>query len=270
MLFLDADDILAPAAIRRVVETWRSSCAKVQFRLSLINADGVRQGVDPPAHVPLPTGDVVPTVAAHGRYTTPVTSGNAFSRRVLEQLLPIPEDEFRNTDDGYLNPLCPFYGEVVSIDEELGAYQLHGRNLWAFSSGITLARLHDWVRHDLARQRHLLVTAARRGRPLPSDVMLRCTEHVLIRLGSLRWDPVTHPAPGDSRWRLLVAGLRAVARDPGLRPAEKAFTAAVLGAESVLPRPLARRVLTFAVSSRPRPRWVRALARLLRRAGRSI
>ena len=38
--------------------------------------------------------------------------------------MPIPEDEFRGTPDGYLNPLVPFFGPVVSLDRELGAYRM--------------------------------------------------------------------------------------------------------------------------------------------------
>lgn len=266
VMFLDADDALAPDAVRRVVRAWRPGCAKVQFRLSLVDADGNRQGVDPPAHVTLPNGDVLRDITAHGRYITPVTTGNAFSRAVLEKVLPIPEEEFRNTNDGYLNPMVAFHGDVVSIDEELGSYRMHGRNLWAFSGEVTLPRLHDRISHDLARQRHLLATARAQGRALPRQVMLRSPEHVLVRFGSLRWDRTAHPVPGDRRSLLLLAGLRAVPRDPEMSAAEKLYTAGVLGAQGLLPRPVARRALTGALSSRPKPAWMRAAAKLARRA----
>lgn len=265
VLFLDADDALAPEAVGRVRAAWRPGVAKVQFRLTLVDADGHRHGVDPPAHVPLPDGDVLADLTAYGRYITPVTSGNAFSRTALDKILPIPEDEFRNTNDGYLNPMMAFCGPVVSIDAELGAYRMHGRNLWAFSGAVTLPRLHDRLRHDLARQRHLLAAARASGRPLPRQVMLRSAEHVLVRAGSLRWDRSAHPVPGDRRGLLLVAGARAVPRDPELSPARKLFTLAALLAQVAAPRPLARRALTAALSSTPKPAWLRALARVLRR-----
>ncbi|MGH3620481.1 MAG: glycosyltransferase family 2 protein [Sciscionella sp.] len=265
VMFLDADDVLDADAVRRVRAAWRDGCAKVQFRLALIDATGVRHGVSPAAHVRMPDGDMVPSIAAHGRYVTPVTTGNGFSRRVLLQLLPIPDAEFRNTNDGYLNPLCAFYGEVVSIDAELGSYRLHGRNLWAFSGEVTVQRLHDRIRHDLARQRELTATAARRGRDLPDEVILRSAQHVLVRLGSLRWDRASHPAPGDVRRRLVVAGLLALRGDPELTGAERGYHAVVLCAVATLPTVLARKVLTSVLASRPRPRLLRFVARLLRR-----
>jgi len=266
VMFLDADDTLAPGAVGRVRAAWRPGAAKVQFRLTLVDAEGRRQGVDPPEHVALPSGDVLADLARYGRYVTPVTSGNAFSRAALERILPIPEDEFRNTNDGYLNPMLAFCGPVVSIDEELGAYRMHGRNLWAFSGAVTPERLHERLRHDLARQRHLLDAARRSGRALPKQVMLRSAEHVLVRAGSLRWDRPAHPVPGDRLGLLLVAGARAIPRDPELGAARKVFALGVLVAQVAAPRGVARWALNAALSSTPKPAWVRAVARVLRRA----
>lgn len=264
VMFLDADDTLAPAAVARVRAAWRPGVAKVQFRLTLVDADGARHGADPPPRARLPYGDVLRDLARYGRYVTPVTSGNAYARAALDQVLPIPEGEFRNTNDGYLNPMLAFCGPVVSIEDELGAYRMHGRNLWAFSGAVTLERLHDRLRHDLSRQRHLLAAARTHGRPLPRQVLLRSAEHVLVRAGSLRWDRTAHPVPGDRWGLLLVAGVRAVPRDPELSPARKALTLAVLGAQMATPRPVARWALNMALSSTPKPRWVRAIARVVR------
>ena len=40
-------------------------------------------------------------IGATGGYPTPVTTGNAYARGVLEQLMPIPERDFRLSADGY-------------------------------------------------------------------------------------------------------------------------------------------------------------------------
>lgn len=270
IMFLDADDLLRPTAAEEVVRAWRDGCAKVQFRLSLIDAAGERKGVDPPASVAMPTGDVVPQLLATGRYVTPVTTGNAFRRSVLERLLPIPEDDFRNTDDGYLNPLCPFYGEVVSVDRELGSYRLHGRNLWAFTGEFDLSGVRRRVSYDVVRHRYLASAARRHGYPLPPALLLLDPVHVLQRLVSLRAGRSEHPAPGDSAVRLLYSGLRAVLRSPhSLDPAQRGAVGVALPLVAVLPVPLALRVCGLVLASRPRPLWVRRLAALLRRTGGS-
>jgi len=265
VMFLDADDVLHPEAAAEVARAFTPTCSKVQFRLSLIDAEGRRTGVDPPPWVALPSGDVVPQLLRTGRYPTPVMTGNAFARRVLDGLLPIPERDFRNTNDGYLNPLAPFHGPVVSIDRELGSYRLHGQNLWAYSGGVTLGGLRQRLDYDLTRSRYLAAAAREHGHEVGADLPLRDPLHVVQRLVSLRLDPAGHPVPGDRAPRLVAAGLRALRADAALRLPERALLAATLPAVALLPRPAVQRLSSAVLSSRPRPAWLRVLARALRR-----
>ena len=220
--------------------------------------------MDPPAWLPMPTGDVLPELLSTGRYITPVMTGNAFSRRVLTTVLPIPEDDFRNTNDGYLNALVPFHGPVVSIDRELGSYRLHGRNLWAFSGGASLDGMRQRLRYDLTRARYVADAARARGREAPADLPLRDPVHVLQRLASARQDRRGHPIPSDRPLRLLAAGLRAVRHAHTIPAPDRALLAAALPAVALLPRPIGRRAAAGVLSSRPRPAWLRALAKRLR------
>ncbi|MDP9395269.1 MAG: glycosyltransferase [Actinomycetota bacterium] len=264
VMFLDADDLLRPEAAGEVAAAWTPECAKVQFRLTLIDADGHRTGVDPPPWVPMPSGDVVPQLLATGRYVTPVMTGNAFSRRVLDALLPIPEEDFRNTNDGYLNPLAPFHGPVVSVERELGCYRLHGRNLWAFSGGVTVEGMRQRLVYDLMRCRYVAETARARSHDMPAHLPLKDPLHVLQRLASLRLDRPGHPVPEDRILPLLAAGLRAVRQARGLPAPERALLAAALPAVALLPTAIAERAAAEVLSSRPRPEWLRALARRMR------
>lgn len=265
VMFLDADDVLHPDAAAEVAAAWRPDCAKVQFRLSLIDAAGNRRGVDPPFETPMPNGDVVPQMLATGRYVTPVLTGNAYRRAVLNQVLPIPEDHFRNTNDGYLNSVCPFYGHVVSLNRELGSYRLHGRNLWAFSAVIDLDGVRQRVKHDLVRQRYLAPVARQRGLELAADLPMQDPVHVFLRLVSLRRDPAGHPVIEDSTSRLLRAGLVATLRGPLAPDAlQRLVLTVALSAVAVLPASSALRVCDAVLASRPRPAWLRRLARLAR------
>jgi glycosyltransferase involved in cell wall biosynthesis len=269
VMFLDADDYLYPQAVSRVVSRWDKRCAKLEFRLSLVNAQGIRQGVEPPACASLPQGDVVSEIASWGHYVTPVLGGNAFARTALERLIPIPDEPlFRNHNDGYLNPLCAFCGPIASIDEELGAYRLHGTNQWAYTNEIDTDRLHERLQHELVRERHLHEAARREGRTLPTPLMLRNSGHVVQRLASLKLDRESHPVPDDSVPRLLSALPRAVFRNPELSPSERAFTLVVGAIVALTPRALANAPVSWALASRPRPRWLRALARIARATAR--
>ena len=60
-IFLDADDILLPMAAGRVSEVFaaRPGIAKVQYRMSVVDAQGRETGVlRPPPHIPLQSGDL--------------------------------------------------------------------------------------------------------------------------------------------------------------------------------------------------------------------
>jgi len=265
VMFLDADDFLYPDAVSRVVDAWQPGCSKVQFRLSLVDADGIRFGADPPWGLPMPSGDLLGQLAATGRYQTPVTSGNAFPRTLLERLFPFSA-EF-DALDHYLNTVVPLFGPVISIEDELGAYRQHGRNRWAFSGGVNIDRLRERVRYDLIKERQLHQTAAEQGLYLPSNLVQCNPEHLLHRLGSLRLDPVGHPQRADSRRALLVAGLSALRRETSLSGVDWVFQATVLLLVAVLPTRLATPLLFWVVGGGRRPTCVRQVAGLLRRSG---
>lgn len=265
VMFLDADDFLQPEAAARVAAVWAGDCAKVQFRLSLVDAAGRRLGADPPLHTALPNGDVVPEIVSRGGYETPVTSGNAYPRQLLQQLFPVPS-EFRYFDP-YLNTVAPFYGRVVSIDAELGAYRLHDRNGWALTGGVDLERIRERLQEDLIKDRYIRRAAAATDRNVPPDTVLRSPVHILHRLASLRLEPPSHPMAGDTRRHLLGAGIRALRADRRLPLPDKLFHAGVLLITAAAPRGMARPAVEFALLSRPRPAWLRATARAVRRAG---
>jgi glycosyltransferase involved in cell wall biosynthesis len=265
VMFLDADDYLFPHAVSRVVDSWDDTCAKLEFRVSLVDGEGIRQGVEPPACAALPKGDVIPEIAAWGHYVTPVLGGNAFGRATLERLLPIPDEPlFVNHNDGYLNPLSAFCGPIASLDEELGAYRLHGGNQWAYTSVVDTDRLHERIQHELVRERYLHDAALREGRTLPSPLMLRNSGHVLQRLASLKLDAASHPVPDDSILMLTAALPGAVLRNPELSVSERVFTLSVGMLIAALPPRLAGGPVAWALASRPRPRWLRAFARFVR------
>jgi hypothetical protein len=55
-------------------------------------------------------------------------SGNAWSRRFLHQVMPIPEPEHRISADTYLFGLAPAFGCLRRIDTPQGLYRFHDNN----------------------------------------------------------------------------------------------------------------------------------------------
>jgi glycosyltransferase involved in cell wall biosynthesis len=131
VLFLDSDDTLLPAAMERAADALRDpGVARVHFPLYEVARDGARTGVVVPSSGPLAEGDLRETVLRDGPvgYTWAPTTGNAWARRALDRMLPMPEEEYRTCADTYLALLAPFLGELRRLPEPLGTYREHGDN----------------------------------------------------------------------------------------------------------------------------------------------
>lgn len=133
IIFLDADDYLAPEAAEKTVQVFSAKVAKVHWPLRKVDKDSKL------------TGDIIPTgklaegnlrdqliqygpSKSGGPPHSPPTSGNAWSRNFLEKVLPMPEEPFSFGADDFLFTLAPLFGEIKSIPQPLGYYRVHGTN----------------------------------------------------------------------------------------------------------------------------------------------
>jgi glycosyltransferase involved in cell wall biosynthesis len=127
--FLDADDLLLPGTMIEVLVRHEAErYAKLHWPLVEVDEAGrPLGGINPP--VELPSGDLSDLVAERGPggYPTPPSSGNAYSRSFLEQVMPVP-GELRVCADGYLYDLAPLYGPVARLDRPGGAIRFHDRS----------------------------------------------------------------------------------------------------------------------------------------------
>ena len=130
VIFLDSDDVLLPTAVERALDGFKNEdIAKVHWPMWEIDETGRRTGRIVPSQ-PLAEGDVRGVVIRDGpaSYVSPPGSGNAWSRRVLEAILPMPEPQFRGAADTNLFALAGIYGSIGRIAEPQGLYRVHGRN----------------------------------------------------------------------------------------------------------------------------------------------
>jgi hypothetical protein len=253
VLFLDSDDWLYPEAVARSVAGMAPGVAKVQFRLHLVDGSGKHIDLFPAPEIAFDDGDVVPLLLTTGRYETTVTSGNAFARSALKAILPVPERDFRISADGYLVTVAPLFGRVVSIEEPLGAYVLHGTNNWSAATGMGLAeRLRRSLAHDAHCHQALRSKAAERNLLVAEDLGLRDSHHLSFRIGSLTIDPANHPHPADSRPVLALRGAWA-SRSTRLPPTRRLILAAWFLAVGFLPRFVGSRLVAWRALSATRP-----------------
>ena len=130
IVFLDADDVLAPGAARTIRAVFTDpTVAKLHWSLWEIDGNGNRTGKLRPEAI-MPEGDLRQRVVEHGPlgHSNPPTSGNAFARRVLERILPMPEADYRICADAYVVMLASLHGELRRSLIPLSYWRRHGEN----------------------------------------------------------------------------------------------------------------------------------------------
>lgn len=263
VMFLDADDFLYPDAARRVVEAWSSGVAQVQARLDLVDVNGAVEDVFPPYEVQMDRGDVSGALAKRGRYSTTVTTGLAFSRTALEQVMPIPERAFDRSADGYLATVAPLYGRLTVIEKPIGAYRRHDSNHSGFAAN--MAKRARWrIDHDEQRYIALREHGGRRGIAIDPAPGMQDATHLEQRIASICFDPAEHPYAGDRRSKIAMAGARAAFAST-MSAKRRAIHAGMFLVAGFMPIFIARRALAWKLERSSRPKIVDWLAGRLRR-----
>jgi glycosyltransferase involved in cell wall biosynthesis len=209
VLFLDADDRLLPRAIEAVVSSWNERASKVQYNLEVIDAEGASTGryfcTFPKSYTP---SDILSEFIRTGTYAWPVTSGNAYSRKFLQQVMPMkPAVSY----DGVLNTVAPLYGDIITIADPLGQYRLHGKNISRHDKHGRAQRFPDFARQIGFRTKEfeiLRAHCAQRHFKLP-DCNLLDNELVFVnyRLAALRLGQQYVGSENDTALNLWRRGL---------------------------------------------------------------
>lgn len=208
VIFLDADDLLEPGALAQVAAEWRPQCTKVQYDLKIIDGDGIDTGRRfCNFGVGYGSAQARSAFLRTGTYRWPVTSGNAYSRWFLDLMFPLDID---HAPEGLLNTVAPVYGEVRVIKSVLGAYRVHGANIWA-STGNDSAklpfRIHTRQREVAALREH----AQRQGVSLPAgDVLDSELPFLNYRLMALKLGLPYRGQEADTPWQLVWRAWRLV------------------------------------------------------------
>jgi len=266
VLFLDADDLLEPEAAAEIVASWRPETAKIQFCLATIDAEGRFTGGVFPNYPPqLGPQTVLRETLRTALYPCPPTSGNAYSRAFLDEVMPVPP--VHAGADGPLNTLAPLYGAVVTLNRTLGRYRVHGANDGA-QRDLAADKFARFIRHDQHRTQLLREHAARRGFRVRGDPLDRAVLHLQYRMASLRLLPSRHPVPehrASIAWRGVIAAWTATERLPA-----RVFSMAWFVAVALAPRALAIRLIALRFVPASRPALLGSVLRrlgALRRAG---
>jgi hypothetical protein len=211
VIFLDADDMLLPDTVARVVAAFQSKpgVAKAQYRMRILDASGKLTGeVKPPAKVPLPSGDMRPRLMERGYYIWPSTSGNAFASAVLRWIMPIPENAYRGMPDIYLCNVSAVFGEVISLEEPGVLYRVHGGNNYfrpADSVDLDVLRKELLANDDAFIRKKHFFSALYSVDPHTVVTGYQNMYHLCWRMISLKLDRQNHPF-NETLWMLFVQG----------------------------------------------------------------
>ncbi|MBE7220304.1 MAG: glycosyltransferase [Caulobacteraceae bacterium] len=255
VLFLDADDRLAPGSLARILPHLEAGVAKLQFPLIPIDAAGRVIG---PASPPLAAGfagaRLRREVIATGCYASPPTSGNVF-RRDLCALLE--EVDYERWVDGVMLFAAPFFGEVVSLPEPLGCYRLHERNGSQSGAAPEAARFAREAERFRKRHAHLRRILAARG---VAELLVDADETFFVRERRLFGRVLEGARPGLGEvlalQRLLVGDARPIRQRLALALLFSVLLAA--------PRDLRRALLAYRLTPGRRSAWGFARATLRR------
>lgn len=192
IMLLDADDYLHPEAAAKIAASWKPESGALHHRLCTVDADGTETGFGPPKSLSLDSGDVVGLMLKEGiHYNCPATSGRAFSRKILEIVLPIPEKEFRVCADAYLQIAIPFVTPISVLDETLAYYRVHSTNACATAlrRAMTRERLLKRCHYYDVTWRAAQELVGKRNLVMTDPNLCRCYDELFERLLIARSDP---------------------------------------------------------------------------------
>ena len=201
VLFLDADDELKPGSLARLVERLDERVAKVQFALTLVDADGNPLGPFCALDSFRDRDNLLDEVLRRGVYKTPPTSGNVFRRDVCELLREV---DYEKAVDGVILFAAPLFGDVVSLPEEMGCYRVHGRNDSRFGQRPTAPLLERDINRFTARTEHLRDIVRRLA---PDRELIRPQQAFYYRERKYCLEIATGKAPHLTTVPNLIAGL---------------------------------------------------------------
>jgi glycosyltransferase involved in cell wall biosynthesis len=258
--FLDSDDGLHSDAAERVVRFWRPEFSKVQYPLRVVDQEGVDQRLRMP-RCRLDSGNVLASLLRTGRYITSPGSGNFYARSFLENVVPVPTDEWPQSFDSYAAACAGFSGEIGAIQEPLGYYRVHRNNMTrSVKSGyIQFSQIENLLQRQLRLRKLIVMTAAREGFQTQPDIVISHWLYLKLELVRQRRELGTPRRAIFWTVRKIIASARSA---PELSPVKRVQLIGWAIAAAVLPKGVSQYVMTLGFDVAPENKLAQAMRRL--------
>lgn len=172
VVFLDADDRLLPGALRAHLDALADPAVVRSQGFMLVERDGQLTETRIPSRRPR-EGDLKDELLRRGpnSFISTPTSGNAWRRSFLAQVLPLPDTAPASdlNQDALLMDVAPLFGLVRTVRRDVAVYRLHtdsrSQRRWRLddSTLVGIVRSHDVRAHrlrEVARNQGLEVDEA--------------------------------------------------------------------------------------------------------------
>lgn len=165
VVFVDADDTLAPDAVSTHVKALRDRrVVRSQIYLHVLTETGIT-GEQMPARF-APDGDLRDLTLRQGpgAYVSAPNSGNAWARWFLEEVFPLPEQPRSIGAETYLMDAAPLFGRVaVQYGAPKGTYRFHQTSMNGRIAAMTADNMRRILLHLDARRTWLAAVAREHG-----------------------------------------------------------------------------------------------------------
>lgn len=264
VMFLDADDFMLPGVTARILSNYQPDTVIYHYRMKYADDQGELWGLHPPLESPLADGNISEQLRTAGDYRGTITSGLVFSHDVLQKVLPMDSEKYRQGGDGYLTATVPLYGPSASFDEPMSAYRLHGAQHSQFAKAY--AKRARWrLAHAYERYDSIKDHAQRLGLHVEPNLGATDAGTIKERLISLLFEAEQHPYPEDTIAALAKQTNAAYAKtENGLKSVVRAVWWMLFG---LVPANTKQTMMSWDIDAAARPAWLQSLGRTLR--GRS-
>lgn len=262
IFFLDSDDMLDPRAVSKVVDKWITNVSKVQFALTTIDEHGESLGnVYPKYPSDISSRSVTDNLLTTGSYPSPPTSGNAYSRRFIDELLPILNNAPPLAAiDTIANTLAPLHGRVETINEPLAFYRVHDSNI-SCQTKIDRQRFLRFARQEEIRISILTTHAEGLGVKFDANVLERNMAYQHARLAAEKLKTESNDMDFRTTMKLTRNAVRSTLKSGfGFWP--KILLAGWIGMVGLSPKQTARGLLAQRYAAQQRNRWIKTISEL--------